>query len=86
MQAVFGNLKWLDIKNPKTGLKGSNIAMKYAIACFSDYHSAEAALRDLESWVWDESCIEGGRPRKHHLKTRIWNAEKKEEWQQWASS
>ena len=83
LQATFGNLVYLDLRNPNTQLKGSAISMKYALAAFSCMHSAEKALNDLEKWVWDESCIEGGRPRNHHLKTKIWNAESKEEWRRW---
>lgn len=81
---MFGNLKWLQIKTPKTQMQGTTISMKYAIASFSDVQSAMKALTELEAWVWDEASADpSAASRPHHLKVRTWNVEKKDEWSQW---
>ena len=83
VQGAFGNLKWLQVRTPKTQMQGATISMKYAIACFSDLQSVMKAYTELESWSWDEaSANPDAAPRPHRLKVRTWNVQKAEEWQE----
>jgi len=77
----------MTLKTPKVQMQGATISMKYAIAAFSDMEAAMKAVEQLESWVWDEATADPSAPsRPHHLKVRVWNAEKPADWAQWKQS